>query len=304
MPRRIALLAVPVVVGLLHAPHGHAQTPEPGAAFEVASIKLNTSCANGGRVPSDLTPGRFNLSCVGVRNLIRAAYSGFVNGGIAARRIQVLRGPGWIDTELYDISAKAPGNAPFDQMAGPMLRALLEDRFQVKAHSEPREVPVYTLTVAKGGLKLQASKPGTCTPVDMNNLPRNTIRPGDPVPKYCGFGTMRGKDGLFTADWYGVTMAEFAGRMLENDVDRPIIDKTGLTGRFDLHLEFTRDNALSGPVTLNGAPSPGLPSSPADTATGASIFTALQQQLGLKLSPGKGPVDVLVIDHVEKPSAN
>lgn len=297
-----------IIIGILcfclHAVHGHAQAPEPGAAFEVASIKLSSGCANGGRVASDLTPGRFNLSCVGVRNLIRTAYSGFVNGGIAPRRIQVLGGPGWLDTDLYEISAKAAGGAPFDQMAGPMLRALLEDRFQVKAHKEPREVPVYTLTVAKSGLKLQASKPGTCTPIDMNNLPRSATRRGDPAPKSCGFGTMRGKDGLLTADWYGVTMAEFAGRMLESNVDRPILDRTGLTGRFDIHLEFARDNAMSGPIRLNGADGPGLPPSPADTTTGPSIFTALREQLGLKLSADKGPVDVLVIDHVEKPSAN
>ena len=298
MTRRIALLAVSAVVGL------RAQAPETGTAFEVASIKLSTGCANGGRVPSDMTRGRFTLSCVRVRNLIEGAFNGFANGGLAPRRIEVLGGPAWLDTDLYDISAKAPGNAPFDQMAGPMLRALLEDRFQVKIHKQPREVPVYTLTVAKGGLKLQASKTGNCTPVDLHNLPRNTVKPGDPVPKYCGFGTMRGKDGLFTADWYGVTMAEFAGRMLENDVDRPIIDKTGLTGRFDIHLEFARDNAMSGPVRLNGADAPGLSPSSPGTAAGASIFTALQEQLGLKLSADKGPVDVLVIDHVEKPSAN
>ena len=236
MTRRIVLLAVPVLVGLLHTPRGKAQAPEAGTAFEVASVKLNTGCPNGGGVPSDLTPGRFNLSCVGVRNLIRTAYSGFVNGGVAPRRIQVLGGPGWLDTDLYEISAKAAGGAPFDQMAGPMLRALLEDRFQVKAHKEPREVPVYTLTVAKGGPKLQASKPGTCTPMDMNNLPRNGIRRGDPAPRSCGFGTMRGKEGLFTADWYGVTMAEFAGRLLESNLDRHVLESTGLTGRLDIHL--------------------------------------------------------------------
>ena len=185
-----------------------------------------------------------------------------------------------------------------------MLQRLLEDRFQVKVHKESRDVPVYTLTVAKSGLKLQASKPGSCTPMDMNNLPRNTIKPGDPMPKYCGGGGMRTNGAIWTADWYGVTMAEFAGRMLENDVDRPIIDRTGLTGRFDVHLEFARDNARSGPVRLNGADSPGLPPSSPDRAAGPSIFTALQEQLGLKLSAEKGPVDVLVIDHVEKPSAN
>jgi uncharacterized protein (TIGR03435 family) len=87
-------------------------------------------------------------------------------------------------------------------------------------------------------------------------------------------------------------------------LDRPVIDKTGLTGRFDIHLEFVPENAISGPIRLNGVDSPGLPASSAGTSAGPSIFTAVQEQLGLKLSPDKGPVDVLVIDRVQKPSGN
>ncbi len=113
---------------------------------------------------------------------------------------------------------------------------------------------------------------------------------------------MRTNGAIRITDWYGVTMEEFAYRMISRYVDRPVIDKTGLTGPFDLHLEFVPDRALSaGPIRLNGVVSPDL--SPADAA-GPSIFTALQEQLGLRLSPDKSPLDVIVVDHAEKPSPN
>ena len=105
-------------------------------------------------------------------------------------------------------------------------------------------------------------------------------------------------------DWYGVTMAEFAGRWLPLYVmDRPIIDNTGLTGQFDIHLEFVRGSAPQGPMLLNGQPSPDLQAPPADS-TGSSIFKALETQLGLKLSPTKAPLDVIIVDQAEKPSEN
>ena len=108
---------------------------------------------------------------------------------------------------------------------------------------------------------------------------------------------------VMTTDSYAVTLAEFAGVVLER-LDRPVIDKTGLAGRFDIHLESALDNAAPESIRLNGADSPGSPGSSADTSAGPSMFTAMQPQLGLKLSPETGPVDVLVIDRVEKPSAN
>jgi uncharacterized protein (TIGR03435 family) len=202
---------------------------------------------------------------------------------------------------LYDVDAKAASAAPLSQTAGPMLQTLLEDRCKLKVHKEAREAPVYSLTVAKSGVKMQASKEGSCTPMDIDHLPARPA-PGQPVPHYCGAGGTRTNGATSMADWYGLSMAEFAGRMLAGQVDRPVIDKTGLNGRFDIHLEFSR-NAPSGPVTLNGVVTPGEPTPTADGA-GPSIFTAVQEQLGLKLSPDKAPVDVLVIDHIEKPSEN
>jgi uncharacterized protein (TIGR03435 family) len=98
-------------------------------------------------------------------------------------------------------------------------------------------------------------------------------------------------------------MAEYAGRMLSTYVDRPVIDKTGLAGRFDAHLEFAPDIPAPGTVLLNGAQVPDLPAPPIDPA-GPSIFTALEEQLGLKLTRAKDPLEVIVIDHAERPSAN
>ena len=111
------------------------------------------------------------------------------------------------------------------------------------------------------------------------------------------------KEGKTISDWYGVTMAEYAGRMLFSYVDRPVVDQTGLTGRYDLHLEFVREPMGSGPVLLNGVPMPAPEASGSNTA-GPSIFSALQEQLGLKLSPARSPLDVIMVDHAEKASAN
>lgn len=307
----LTALAAPVVVGILNAPAIRAQSPSAAPltsaapAFEVASVKLNANCDTGSGRPAQ-SPVTLNLPCLPLRGLIRMAYmfSEVVGANLPSRRLEVLGGPGWLDTDHYDIFAKAAGNASQAEMMGPMLRTLLEDRFKVKVHKESRDAPVYELTVANNHPKLQPSKDGSCVPMDLNSLPQN-IKPGDPMPKFCGGGGGRRKeDGGMIQDWYGVSMAELAGRMLPSFVDRPVVDKTGLTGRYDIHLEFAPDNAPGrGAVLLNGVERPDLPA-PSTEAMGPSIFTALQEQLGLKLSPGKGSAEVIVVDHAEKPSAN
>jgi uncharacterized protein (TIGR03435 family) len=306
----LTALAAPLVVGISNAPAIRAQSAQtrPGRglrppAFEVASIKLNPDCVIGdGR--SSQSPVSFNLPCLPLRGLLRMAYSAQVGAVFPSRRLEVLGGPDWLDTDRYIISAKAAGAASPAEMVGPMLQALLEERFKVKVHKESRDAPVYELTVAKNSPKLQPTKDGSCTPMDLNNLPRNVKR-GDAMPKYCGGGGERSNGVSLISDWYGVSMAELAGRMVSSHVDRPVIDKTGLTGRFDVHLEFTPDNAISGAgtVRLNGVDRPDLPG-PSTDPTGPSIFTALQEQLGLKLSPARGSLEVIVIDHAERPSAD
>jgi uncharacterized protein (TIGR03435 family) len=261
----------------------------------VATIRLNTDCANSGS-REQLSPGRFGVECVSVRDYIRGAYGSFGNGRNAnLSPPKVVGGPDWIDADRYDIIAKAPADAGLDQMYGPIMRALLEDRFRLKVHKEIRELPVYALTVAKGASRLKASKAGNCVPIDLKN-----VSGSPPATNYCGITTKAGARN--TVDGYGITLAQLADRLFREMRDRPVIDKTGLTGLFDIHLEYVPDPVIPGPSRLSGADNSVAPVPASDA--GPSIFVALQTELGLKLSPDKGPVEVLVIDHIERPSGN
>jgi uncharacterized protein (TIGR03435 family) len=287
----------------LTASTGRAQSSRP--AFDVASVKPNPNCQIGvGRAA--ISPRNLALPCASLRALIRIAYGEMLVGaGLGARRMEVQGGPGWLDTDRYDVLAKSESNA-IAQSVAPMLQTLLEERFNVKVHKEARDSSVYILTVADGGPKLQPTKEGSCSPMDLNNLqPPKRPKPGEPMPRYCGAGGQRTSKGSRSAeDWYGVTMSELAGRMLPGKVDLPVVDKTGLAERFDVHIEFVHEYHVSGPVTLNGVVTPDVPEPPAGDSSGPSIFSALEKQLGLKLSPGKAPLDVIIVDHAEKPSAN
>ena len=197
---------------------------------------------------------------------------------------RIIDGPKWLDTTRFDIDAKmddsvadhlrtlAHGPRRLETQA--MFQQLLADRFKLAVHWETRELPVYTLTVAKKGPKLQPTKEAT-----------------------EGSGTSSHNNGLgseFTAK--GVTLPELAGALtqeLSRELGRDIIDKTEIKGRYDLTLKWTTPDAGAAPDN---------PASSADS--GPSIFTALQEQLGLKLEPAKAPVQVLVIDHAEMPSEN
>jgi uncharacterized protein (TIGR03435 family) len=285
-------MAVLLLTGMLAA-----QTERP--TFEVASIKPDPDCASRGAAAVGLTPGRVSLPCVPLRALIGMAYGNvFAGGKINARQPQVLGGPGWLDSERYALSAKAEGKATTAEMMGPMLQTLLEERFHVQIHKESRETPVYALTVAKNGPKLTPAAEGSCTPFDVNHIDESMLR--KPNVRYCGMGSMRGNSTSTTAEWPGVTMEEFASRMLGNFAGRPVVDKTGLTGRYDIKLEFTPER-MAGPVRLNGVDQPPLPE--ADSG-GLSIFSALQEQLGLKLVAEKGTTEVILVDRAEKPAAN
>lgn len=258
-------------------------TAQTRPSFEVASIKPNPDCV-GDRQDEQFSPGRVSVTCIPLRSLIQAAYGTFANGpNPNPQRLRLFGLPDWAGSDRFNITAKAKGDAPMDQMFGPMLQALLEDRFRLKVHRETRELPVYTMTVAKGGLKIRASKAGSCVPVDLNHSDQ-------PSPNWCGRMTGRPSSQRIVDDAYGMSMAEIGSKFLANRLDRPVIDETGIAGMFDAHLEFSRSD-LSRP---DADPDSGAP----------SIFTAVQEQLGLKLSPGRGPVEVLVIDHVERPSAD
>jgi len=280
------------IAGVLFGAAALAQTPAR-PAFEAAAIHLHPNCTEQGGGRGNLSVGRLDLPCVSIRSLIRAAYGMFdPDGKMLARPIDVAGGPGWLDSDRYDLDAKAEGAASVDQTVGRMLQTFLEDRCKLKVHREARETPVYALTVAKGGAKLKEPVPDSCKPLDLSHPP------ADPQEAPCGFPMMHGKNGNIVADGRGMTMAEFAARLLTR-VDRPVVDKTGLTGRYDIHLEYSMIN--SGPVSLNGGE--GAVALPPDSG-GASIFSAVQSQLGLRLVSDKAPIDVIVVDSVERPSEN
>jgi len=300
MQHRITQIAIGILI--LQALPGYAQTPAPRPEFEVASVKLNPNCGNwhGGGAP--FSPGRLKMECATLQSLIQSAYVFFADGvSFNQEMIQITGAPGWAESDQYDVAAKAEGAAPVQQVMGPMLRALLEDRFKLKVHRETRETPVYALTVAKSGMKITPLKEGGCIPIDWNHLP-SPPEPGKPMPNYCGNLTLRTNADGVMMDARGVTMTEFAQR-LSTLLDRKVIDKSGVPGRFDFHLEFTPDETTRGFAGRRGAGDAGgaaLPAAP----DGPSVFSTLQAQFGLKLTPDKGPVDSLVIDHVEKPSEN
>jgi bla regulator protein BlaR1 len=307
----VVAVSAPIVIGLIVVPRGSAQSADSGQKFEVASIRLsacnNTGPAsafiagNGGRRAS--TPGRVILECAHMRDVIQRAY-GYPDPNNNPLRGQVLGGPGWLDSDTFDIEAKAEGTPPASQMQGPMMRALLEDRFRMKAHRETREAPVYELTAAKDGPKLHATKAGSCITTDGDQPPGQSELP------HCGGHTENGHG----FDLYGSTLANLC-KVLSLKLDRDVIDKTGISGLFDIHLDLARDPVT--PAVGTGAPNDADSIRPGDATSivkgflrdmqqtsDGLIIPALQQQLGMKLESAKGSAAFLVIDHIEKPTEN
>lgn len=247
------------------------QTSEP--AFEVASIKRDVSGERNGI-----------FTVVPACHLERRTLRDLVTLAWRVHDFQVTGGPGWIDSDRYNVDAKAEGPPSFSQeyvtLQYRTLQTLLRDRFNLRIHHETKELPVYELILAKGGPKLQ---PPTCIQRQPGDF---TIAPG----KYCGLTGGSMASGRLQAS--GTTMANLAYN-LSRLLNRTVVDKTGITGEFDLQLTFTPDRRT--------VPSP---DSAAPAGPGPDFFTAMQEQLGLKLESAKGSVEVLVIDHVEKPDAN
>jgi bla regulator protein blaR1 len=234
--------------------------------FEVAAIKPNASGDN--RVMMRMQPGgRFTATGVTLRQLVAQAFN--------VRDFQISGGPGWMGSEHYDINAKAeglPDRIPPEQLR-PMIRALLEERFQLKVHEERKEMPVYALVVGKSGAKL--------TP---------TSSPQGPMMR-MGRGQLDGKK---------IPIAMLA-QQLAQITGRNVVDKTGLDGEYDVTLNWTPEPGQGG-GPFAGPPSPDAV--PAADASGPSIFTAVQEQLGLRLESQKGDVPIIVIDRAEKPAEN
>lgn len=266
-------------------------------AFEVASIKRNPAdWAEPTHHPMGVHPepgGRLTAQDAPLTLLIQRAY------GVQA--FQVVGGPAWINSPGYDIEAKPGGPTDRKQM-WLMLQTLLAGRFKLALHRETRDLPVYDLTVAKRGPKLPASKEVNCVSRGPDApTPPPLSESGRPVAD-CGYiaGPM-GSSGL-RLEGSQVHMADFI-KKLALVLDRPVLDKTGFTGAFDLNLSFTADQATMGLPGYGGPGDPGGSRMPANPDL-PNIFAALQEQLGLKLVAAKGPVEVLVIDHVERPTAN
>jgi uncharacterized protein (TIGR03435 family) len=266
-------------------------------------------------------PGMISANGVPVRLLMRQAYG-------QLQDFQLVGGPAWINSDRFDIEAKIEGGGPMSpQIIQSVLRQILEERFALKVHRESRELPIYALMLARSDGRLGSNlKPTSAECATMmtqrgrGSAPgpdgrggvmisrggpppdgRGPGRAGGPptldfdAPPVCGqrgggFGRMRAG---------GTTMADFA-TMISGTAQRVVIDKTGLTGYYDIALTFTpaSDQLPQGP------PPPGAPPPPPIDPDGPTFFTAIQEQLGLKLDNQRGPVEVVVIDSIQQPTEN
>jgi uncharacterized protein (TIGR03435 family) len=255
----------------------HAQS-QKAARFEVVSIKPTSQAASdiSGLGDVDLLPGGLlRAEKVQLRYFIQDTYN--------VKPFQLLGGPAWIQSAHYDIEAKAAEGDPDHRQMRVMMQALLADRFRLRAHHETRQLPVYRLKAAKGGIKLRAPKAGGCN----SDLPCERVV----MMMFAANAQMHGQK---------VPMGELV-RVLSNVMGRTVVDQTGFTGMFDFDMEFTPDQALAGVPT----PPPMIGVEPkTGEGRGGTIFAAMQEQLGLKLEAGKGPVDVVVIESVERPTGN
>ena len=259
-----------------------AQGTEPlPAAFEAVSIKprVGESVLRGG--PS--SPDRFDDPDTTLWFLIRWAYELF--------DFELVGGPDWLDVKRWQISAKSP--APVS-LAGKrqLVRRMIEDRFGLKTHTETRELPIYNLVLARSdrqlGPKITPSSVD-CTPFLTGKRPM-AESPRDPdngMPACSSGGAIAG--GVLTPRLNGQPLAAGLIRTLEAALQRRVVDKTNLTGNYDIELSYV-DEALFGKGV--------------GTGDGPSLFTALQEQLGMKLESARGPVNVLVIDSVSEPTIN
>lgn len=265
-------------------------TPTPPAKipeFAVASIKPDKSGSMGVRLM--FGPDGFTATNVPLNLLIREAYG--VNDD------QISGAPGWTSSARFDIDARVDSadvaalkDLTFDQRKQ-MICALLADRFGLKVHQETKDLPVYALVVAKGGLKIHEAKPGDTYPNGLKG----------PDGQHGGAGMiMFNASGQLTAQ--GVPLSNLT-RVLSQQTGHTVIDKTGLAGNYDFTLQMP---PMKGPMPMPHAPGDGPAGSDdgADDSSGPSIFTALQDQLGLKLESQKAPLPLIVIDHVEEPSEN
>jgi uncharacterized protein (TIGR03435 family) len=272
MTRSLTLAAL-----LLSASGIMAQSPAPASqataaphprfdAFDVATIRPADTDAKAGRYIIMQGTHRFVEKYYTLKLLIAAAYD------LSPRTIS--GGPGWVESDHYDILAITPGDVrPTHEEQMTMLRKLLSDRFKLTFHREQKDFSIYQLELAGGGPKLKSS----------------TAPPDDPPALISTVYPQR-----IVLPARNVTMGDLTSLLQRAVLDRPVVNKTGLSGRFDFDLTWAPDETQFGgdvPVAASDAPSPPL-------------FTAMQEQLGLSLEATRGPVDALVIDSAARPTAN
>jgi len=275
----------------------HATGPLP--SFDVATIKPST---DGKSVPSITTPTESRTMNVTARNLIEQAYQIPWTSGLNER---VLGGPAWIDSDHFDVEARIDesmaatfSNLSHDQQKDQtslMMQALLADRFKLKVHFETRQLPIYALAVAKGGPRLAAAKelPSAAERDDqqragtISSLSAQNLRKGVLVQYQGQEAEMTAREATLDqlVHWLA-GYSEIGGRT--------VVNQTGLTGMYDFTLRWTRERLTT----------PNQESAPTSEPEAPALFTSLPEQLGLRLIPTKGPVEVLVIDHIERPSEN
>ena len=262
-------------------------------SFEVASIKPNKSGAGmiGIRFPG---VGQFNVINMPLREMVRFAYQ--------VQLMQIEGGPDWANSDRFDIIAKAEGRPTMSQVHA-MMRSLLAERFALQVHHETREMPIYELIVARDDKRLGAQlqqATSECRPV---RVPNGAPKPPPPPPGDPGAEAIpRSDDGmdmrcgaLFGPGF--ITLRQFTMDRFARDLTmvarRVVVNKTGLEGRWDIDVEFSPE--------FRPAPPPGAPEIAAPPSDGPSMFTAIQEQLGLKLESARGPVEMIVIDAAQRP---
>jgi uncharacterized protein (TIGR03435 family) len=279
---RVLILAAVVPVA--------AQAPP---AFEAVSVKRNVTGA--GINAFDRRPGRFRTINVPLKAILQVAYG--------VREYQVIGAPAWLSTDRFDITATEPAGTFSPDQRSAMIRGLLQDRFKLAAHTETRDMPTYALVLARNDGRLGPDlRPVTvdCEAIRKARTagaPAGTRQPADPDDRTECRGQSNQTDPVrgWTYSSGSLNLAQFTNG-LTGFVTRPVFDRTGLAGDYDIRLRFLPEpgapaSGSSGPA---GAPSP--------AADVPSVFTALQEQLGLKLEPTRGPIEVLVIDRVEQPT--
>jgi len=278
----VGALAFSIRPSLAQVVVADAQSP----ALEVLSVKQVKD--SGGFSNIQITPDGLSVTNSQLWLLIRVAFGAeFFSDG------QIFGEPSWSHSERYDIAGKVSDvdvgklrNLNHDQerrMTQAMLQEVLVERFHMKFHQENRDAPIYVLVVAKGGPKLKETTPG-------DSYSKGLL---GPAGSKVGAGFLNvGRDHI---SGQGLSLEELAKALSGANTGRVVIDKTGLRGKYDFTLNWSPDQ---------GVPPPGLDGGAPASASGPSIFTAIQEQLGLRLEPTKGPVKTLVIEHIERPSAN